>query len=73
MLFRSAAAVATASQFSKGEVERIWLLFFPWVMLAAAPLAEQSSTTTRALRLRAWLTIQAAAAIVLQASLLSKW
>ena len=67
------AAVATASQFSKGEVERIWLLFFPWVMLAAAPLAEQSSTTTRALRLRAWLTIQAAAAIVLQASLLSKW
>ena len=68
-----AAAVATASQYSKGEVERIWLLFFPWIMLAAAPLAEQSITTPSALRLRVWLTAQATAAILLQAALLSKW
>lgn len=68
-----AAVVATASQYSKGEVERIWLLFFPWVMLAAAPLADQSVTTPSALRLRAWLTAQAVVAVLLQASLVTKW
>ena len=68
-----AAAAATASQYSKGEVERIWLLFFPWLMIAAAPLVDASTASAGALRLRAWLTVQAAAAILLQASLLSKW
>ena len=69
----AAAAVATAAQYSKGEVERIWLLFFPWVMLAALPLADPVATTRGTLRLRGWLIVQATAAILLQASLLSKW
>ena len=68
-----AAAVSTASQYSKGEVERIWLLFFPWIMLAAAPLADPSTTTDSTLRLRTWLTIQATIAILLQAALITKW
>ncbi len=57
------------SQFSKGEVERIWLLFYPWLMLAAAPLA----SLTGAGRLRLWLAIQAALAITLQSWLVTKW
>ena len=68
-----ASAASTASQYSKGEVERIWLLFFPWIMLAAAPLADPSTTTHGTLRLRTWLTIQATIAILLQASLVTKW
>ena len=69
----AAVAVSTASQYSKGEVERIWLLFFPWIMLAAAPLADPSTTTRGPLRLRAWMTIQAICAILLQTSLITKW
>ena len=34
-----AITASEVSQYSKGEVERIWLLFYPWVMLGAAPLA----------------------------------
>jgi len=68
-----ASVASTASQYSKGEVERIWLLFFPWIMLAAAPLADPSTTTHGTLRLRTWLTIQATIAILLQASLITKW
>ena len=68
-----AAATSTASQYSKGEVERIWLLFFPWIMLAAAPLADPCTTTHGTLRLRTWLTIQATIAILLQAALVTKW
>lgn len=69
----AAAAISTASQYSKGEVERIWLLFFPWIMLAAAPLADPTTTTRGPLRLRTWLTIQATITILLQASLITKW
>ena len=68
-----AVVASTASQYSKGEVERIWLLFFPWIMLAAAPLADPSATTHGTLRLRTWLTTQATIAILLQASLITKW
>lgn len=68
-----ATGVSTASQYSKGEVERIWLLFFPWIILAAAPLADLSSTTHGQRRLRTWLTIQATTVILLQASLITKW
>ena len=68
-----ASAASTASQYSKGEVERIWLLFFPWIMLATAPIADPSTTTHGTLRLRTWLTIQATIAILLQASLITKW
>lgn len=52
--------VADVSQFSRGEVERLWLPFVPWVALAAAPG-------------RWWLGAQAAVALALQATLVSPW
>ena len=55
--------VADASQYSKAEVERIWLLFYPWLVLAAVALG----------RPRRWLGAQAALAIGLQVALVSKW
>ena len=54
---------ADASQYSKAEVERIWLLFYPWLVVAAASLG----------RPRRWLGAQAALAIGLQVALVSKW
>ena len=52
---------ANASLLSKGEVERIWLPFVPWLALAAPGDR------------RTWLIVQAALALVLQAWLRSKW
>ena len=54
---------ADASQYSKAEVERIWLIFYPWLVPAVASLA----------RPRLWLAAQAALAIGLQLALVSKW
>lgn len=70
--------VAEVSQYSKGEVERIWLLFYPWLLLAAAPLAAAGRSVAlkpslRLDRLRLWLVVQATTAIVLQAALVTKW
>ncbi len=50
-----------ASMLSKGEVERIWLPFVPWLALAAPGDR------------RVWLAAQAGVALVLQAWLRSKW
>ena len=50
-----------ASLLSKGEVERIWLPFVPWLALAAPG------------HRRSWLALQAVVAVVLQAWLRSKW
>ena len=65
-----ALAIAEVSQYSKGEVERIWLLAMPWLVPAAASL---SSSTERQDRIRYWLAAQVAVAVVLQAWLRSKW
>jgi hypothetical protein len=54
-------AAVDASLLSKGEVERIWLPFVPWLALAAPG------------HRRAWLAVQAIHAHVLQAWLRSKW
>jgi methylthioxylose transferase len=54
---------ANASQYSKAEVERIWLLFFPWLVPAVASLR----------RVRPWLAAQAVLAVGLQIALVSKW
>ena len=56
------------SQYSRGEVERIWLLFYPWIAVAGGALIGSSR-----LRSAAWVGMQAAGAIVLQAALVSKW
>jgi methylthioxylose transferase len=55
--------VSDASQYSKAEVERIWLLFYPWLVPAAAVLS----------RKRLWLAAQAVLAVGLQLALVSKW
>ncbi len=55
--------VADVSQYSKGEVERIWLLFFPWLIPAVVALPKR----------RALLAIHATSAVVLQTWLVSKW
>jgi methylthioxylose transferase len=54
---------ADVSQYSKAEVERIWLLFFPWLVPAVATLPQR----------RALLGIHALGAVVLQTWLVSKW
>lgn len=55
--------LADLSQYSKGEVERIWLLLFPWLVPAAVSLR----------RVRLWLGVQAIVTVALQAALVSKW
>jgi hypothetical protein len=52
---------ANLSQMSRGEVERIWLPFVPWLALAAPGDR------------RGWLAAQAGLALLLQAALLSAW
>jgi len=69
------------SQYTKAEVERIWLLFYPWIAIAGASLFVSRTTDTDAsTRLVArrhhaaiWIAAQASGAIVLQAALVSKW
>jgi thiosulfate reductase cytochrome b subunit len=60
-----AVALADVSGMSKGEVERIWLPFAPWVLLAAAALPERTG--------RAWLAATAVAALALQLLVVSPW
>jgi hypothetical protein len=55
--------LADASGKAKGEVERIWLPFGPWIVLAAARLD----------RPRVWLALQAVTGLTVQTVLLSKW
>lgn len=54
---------ADASQYSKAEVERIWLPFYPWALTAAAVVS----------RPRVLLVTQSVLAIGLQMFLVSKW
>ena len=54
---------AAISQYTKGEVERIWILFYPWTLPAVAVLRSP----------RRWLIAQALLVVVLQAALVSKW
>ena len=62
----AAVLVADLSGLSKGETERIWLPFAPWVIVACAALAGGRAG-------RAWLGVQVAAALTLQAAVTSPW
>jgi len=62
----AALAVADLSGLSKGEVERIWMPFLPFVTIAATRLARRP-------RAAAWLAAQAGTAIVLQSVLDWPW
>jgi hypothetical protein len=55
--------VADLSGFSKGEVERIWLPFVPWVTVAAVALPER----------KPWLAASGCAAVVLALVLEARW
>ncbi|MCU1397713.1 MAG: hypothetical protein JWN62_822 [Acidimicrobiales bacterium] len=59
--------LADASGLSKAETERIWLIYMPWIAVAAGALA------TTAWRQRMWLGAQAAGAVLVQVMLVSKW
>jgi hypothetical protein len=56
-----ALVLADLSQMSRGEVERIWLPFVPWLALAAPGDR------------RGWLVAQAGLALLLQVALVSPW
>lgn len=64
-----ALLAAHASQYSRGEVERIWLLFYPWIAVAGGALLVSPNRRWAA----RWVGAQAVVAIVLQAALVSKW
>jgi methylthioxylose transferase len=61
----AAVLVADLSGMSEAEVERIWLPFGAWVLLAGAALAGR--------RARPWLALQAASAVVLVALVTTQW
>jgi hypothetical protein len=70
------------SQYSRAEVERIWLLFFPWLVVAGGlllhgPAPSDAEDPGRHVRqvAPAWVVVgvQVALAVVLQAALVSKW
>jgi 4-amino-4-deoxy-L-arabinose transferase-like glycosyltransferase len=63
----AAIALAELSGMSKGEVERIWLPFLPWMMLATAALPQDRRTQ------RVLLTAQAAVALAVQISVVTLW
>jgi len=60
-----AVLVADLSGLSKGEVERIWLPFVPWLLVATAALPPS--------RARAWLAAQATVALVVELLLRTTW
>lgn len=62
-----AIAIADLSGMSKGEVERIWLPFLPWILVATAALPVDRTTT------RALLGTQAALAIAIQVGVRTIW
>lgn len=69
-----AIAASHLSKYTKGEVERIWLPFYPWVTLACGSLfVWRRSPSQRPVGGALWVGVQASFAIVLQAALVSKW
>ena len=63
----AAVAIADLSGMSKAEVERIWLPFVPWVLLAAAALPADPRST------RTLIGAQAAVAIAVQVGVWTVW
>ena len=62
----AAVALADLSGMSKAEVERIWLPFVPWVLLATATLAPRRL-------LRPLLAVQAALALAVEVGVTEPW
>jgi methylthioxylose transferase len=64
-----ALVAAHLSQYSKAEVERIWLPFYPWILVAGAVFMAKRSRWAPSVAVFA----QAAGAVALQSYLLTKW
>lgn len=60
-----AMLIANLTGFFRGEVERIWLPFMPWVIIAAALLPKRHRPT--------WLAVQLGFGIVVQSMVVSLW
>ena len=65
----AAIVLADISGMSKAEVERIWLPFVPWVLLATSAFA----ATRRPRSARFWLGMQAASAVLIELAVRSPW
>lgn len=63
----AAVLLADLSGLSKAEVERIWLPFMPWLLLATACLSTRPPAT------RAWLAAQAAVPIAIVIAVRTPW
>jgi len=72
-----AVALAAASGMSKGEVERIWLPFTPWILVSGAALWPVATRPTRSSTwrdpIRGWLCVQAATAIAVESLVRTAW
>jgi hypothetical protein len=66
----AAVAVADLSGLSKGEVERIWLPFVPWILLATAVFG---ATRARGREAPGWLAAQATTGLILEMAVRSPW
>jgi hypothetical protein len=72
-------AVADATGLSKGEVERIWIPFAPWILLAASSLLARmddvrlSADPSGSAGARAWLAVTMATGLAVQMLLLTTW
>ena len=64
-----AVIIADLSGMSKAEVERIWLPFVPWVLLATAVFADGIGRRS----LRFWLGLQVASAVLIEMAVRSPW
>jgi hypothetical protein len=65
----AAVVLADLSGMSKAEVERIWLPFTPWVVLATSAFA----VGRRDRSFRFWLGLQAASAVLIELAVRSPW
>lgn len=75
LLVGSAAAavlLADVTGMSKGEVERIWLPFTPWLLVAGVALFSDDGARARRLA-TGWLALQVTAAVVIQTLVNSPW
>jgi hypothetical protein len=63
----TAILLADASGMSRGEVERIWLPFLPWLLIAAVPVEPGRSVR------RGWLVAQAGCALAVTAVVRTTW
>jgi hypothetical protein len=69
-----AVAIAAVSGMSKGEVERIWLPFMPWILAGGAAVAVRAGQgPSRLVAAPGWLGVQAATALAIESLVRTAW